>query len=257
MGIAGRHFLTLIETRDGRYGGLPLLFALFSLLISGCPRLPEYALPHIGITGDDLVFSDKGFTYRKLTIHDFQALSPPKALSGHSQNIFAHSSLRLRLSKTTNAVITSGYSDYFDQIFWSGHVKFIRLEAVIIPGNSWWNPKVPREKRGYVLQHEQIHFALMEIAARRLSKRIQKELVSFFVIDSSRQGVEDQLREKISTLIQEENKEIVYEHTAFDEDTSLYFDPARQQWWFDKVKKQLRESGRVHHDPEPDHKFMP
>lgn len=252
LGIERGPFTTLFA-RVGMDGFLFFLLLLLSLPVSGCPRLPEYALPHVGVM-DGAVFSGKGFTYRKLTVHDFRAQSPAKALSGHSNSIFAHSSIQLRLRKETKFIITPGYSDYFGQIFWSGHVQFIGFEAVFIPDNSWWNPKVPPEKRAYVLQHEQIHFALMEIAARQLSRRVRKDLASFFVIDSNRRGVEDQIKEKISTLIREENKKIVNQHTAFDEDTSLYFDPEKQQWWFDKVKKQLLEFRNDSHDLDPGRK---
>jgi hypothetical protein len=55
-------------------------------------------------------------------------------------------------------------------------------------------------------------------------------------------------------LTQEENKKIVKEHTAFDEDASLYFDPEKQQWWFDKVNKQLREFRNHSHDLDPGRK---
>jgi len=253
LGIERGQFSTLFAM-IGIYRFLPCLLLIISLLTSGCPRLPEYALPHVGVMGDDRVFSGNGFTYRKLTVNDFRAQSPPKALSGHSNSIFAHSCIQLRLSKETKFIITSGYSDYFDQIFWSGNIQFIGFEAVLIPDNSWWNPRVPPEKRAYVLQHEQIHFALMELAARQLSQRVQKDLDSFFVIDSSRQGIEDQIREKISSLTQEENKKIVHEHTAFDEDTSLYFDPEKQQRWFDKVNRQLREFRHYSHDLDPGRK---
>ncbi|HHD64223.1 MAG TPA: hypothetical protein ENK96_07675 [Desulfobulbaceae bacterium] len=230
------------------------LLLLLSLLISGCPRLPEYALPHINTMGGDLDFSGKGFTYRALTVHDFRAQSPPEALSGHSKKIFAHSCIRIRLSKETRVNITYSYNDYFSQFFWSGNVQSIGFEAAMIPDCSWWNRNVPLEKRAYVLQHEQVHFALMELAARRLSRRVRKDFSSLFVIDSSRQGAEDQLKEKISAMIQEENKKILHAHTSFDEDCSLYFDPEKQQWWFDKVKNELRKTSTLQHSPDSGHK---
>ena len=105
-----------------------------------------------------------------------------------------------------------------------------------VPGGT---PGVPPEKKAYVLQHEQIHFALMELAARRLNRRVRKDISSFSVIDSSRQGVEEQLKEKISALVKGENKKILQTHTSFDEDCSLSFDPRKQQWWFDRVNKEL------------------
>ncbi|RUM40276.1 MAG: hypothetical protein DSY57_00015, partial [Desulfobulbus sp.] len=196
------------------------LVLLFSLLLTGCPRLPEYALPHINTIDSERVLSGKGFTYRALTVHDFRAQSPPKAVSGHAGNIFAHSSIHLRLSRKTRFFITHGYNDSFDQSFWAGSIQSIGFEAVMDPACSWWNPRVPPEKKAYVLQHEQIHFALMEIAARRLSRRVGKNLSVFSVIDSSRQGVEEQLKEKISTLVKGENRKILQTHTSFDENCS-------------------------------------
>ncbi|HHB75912.1 MAG TPA: hypothetical protein ENK84_05145 [Desulfobulbus sp.] len=224
---------------DGMQGFSCGLVLLFSLLLTGCPRLPEYALPHINTTGGNLVLSGKGFTYRALTVHDFRAQSPPKAVSGHSENIFAHSCIHLQLSRKTRFFITHGYNDYFARSFWAGSVQSLEFVAVMNPACSWWNPNVPPEKKAYVLQHEQIHFALMELAARRLNRRVGKDISSFSVIDSSRQGVEEQLKEKISALVQGENIKILQAHTSFDEDCSLYFDPEKQQWWFDKVNREL------------------
>ncbi len=40
----------------------------------------------------------------------------------------------------------------------------------MLPERSWWNPGIPAGLRTYVLRHEQINFALTEIAARRLTQ---------------------------------------------------------------------------------------
>ena len=34
---------------------------------------------------------------------------------------------------------------------------------------------------------------------------------------------------------------ILKEHLAFDEDTSMIFNPKQQRWWLNKVKKAMRE----------------
>jgi len=196
-----------------------LFLILFSLLLNGCVHLPDYALPHIEETNSNHVSLKQGFTYRKLTVNDFR-----------------------RPSKDSKFIINSSYSNYYDQILWFGRIQSIAFEAVMLPDYSWWNPAVSRKKTPYVLQHEQIHFALMELAARHLTQQAQADIDDILVVDSSRQGAHEQLMERIAALIQAGNDEMIKEHTAFDEDTSLYNDPEKQQWWFDRVNNQLQET---------------
>ena len=217
-----------------------LVLLVFSLLISGCPHLPDYALPHIEIMDSDEEALKHGFTYRTLTIDDFRAPALPKHLAAHTKNFQAHSRIQIRPTKDSEFTMNSSF--YYNQTVWSGRMKYIAFEAVMLPEYSWWNPNVSRKKYAYVLQHEQIHFALMELAARQLTQQAQEDIDALFVIDSTPQGVREQLHEKINALIQAKNEEIIKEHTAFDEDTSLYLDPEKQQWWFEKVTNQLVNS---------------
>ena len=219
-----------------------LLLILFSLLLNSCARLPDYALPHIEETKSNQLSFKQGFTYRKLTVNDFRAPSLPEHMSEHAKHFNARSRIQIRPSTESQFIINSSYNEYYDQIIWSGRIQSIVFEAVMLPDYSWWNPAVSREKIAYVLQHEQIHFALMELAARHLTQQAQADIDAMHVIDSTRQGVHDQLLEKVKELIQAEHDEIIKEHTAFDEDTSLYNDPEKQQWWFDRVNNQLRDT---------------
>jgi hypothetical protein len=221
----------------------PFLIFLFSLLLAGCPQLPEYARPRVAASaaGCRSVSTMSAFPYRALVIGDFRAPSLPAELSEHGNRFLAHSSIQIRPTAATKSVVSSAYSPYFDTVIWSGRIVAIGFEAVMLPDRSWWNPKVTGEQTAYVLQHEQIHFALVELAARRLTRRAQQDIANLFVVDSSRQGVEEQLEEKISALIQAEQAAILEEHTAFDEDASLYFDPKKQQQWFDRVSRKLQE----------------
>jgi len=219
-----------------------LLLILFSLLLNSCARLPDYALPHIEETKSNQLSLKQGFTYRKIKVNDFCAPSLPEHMSEHAKYFNARSRIQIRPSKETKFIINSSYNDYYDQTIWSGRIQSIAFEAVMLPDYSWWNPAVSREKIAYVLQHEQIHFALMELAARHLTQQAQADIDAILVIDSTRQGVHDQLLEKVKELIQAEHDEIIKEHTAFDEDTSLYNDPEKQQWWFDRVNNQLRDT---------------
>ena len=38
---------------------------------------------------------------------------------------------------------------------------------------AWWNDKIASEQPAYVLEHEQIHFAIFELEARALNARAE------------------------------------------------------------------------------------
>jgi len=219
-----------------------LLLILLAPLISGCPQLPDYALPHIGGMDRDQLSCKQGFTYRALTVEDFRAPSLPDQLAEDITKFYAYSRMQIRPTRDSKFVITSRFSDYYNKLIWAGSVSSLAFEAVMFPDLSWWNPTITGQKTAYVLQHEQVHFALMELAARQLTRQVHQDIAALFIIDSSRQGVQDQLRKEVEALITAKNEEVIQEHTAFDQQTSLYVDPEKQQWWFVRVCSQLKES---------------
>jgi hypothetical protein len=212
---------------------------LLALLIAGCARLPEYARQHFHKLEEASASSGEGFRYRALTVEDFKApsLSPPYEEYNHHIN--AHSCISIRPSETSKVRITQCV--YGGKMFFVGSITEVQFEAVFVPACSWWNPEVPGNRRSYVLQHEQIHFALAELAARRLTREAREELKNFLAIDATYQNVQDELREKVDTLTREAMAASFEEHTDFDEDTSLYYDPRAQRWWLEEVEGRLAE----------------
>jgi hypothetical protein len=210
------------------------------LLFFGCAQLPEYARPHIIEIDNRQEFLKKGFTYRQLTVDDFQALELPANIEPHAKNIAAHACCRIRAAKESKFAIARGYLN--QQIHYFGSIKYIGFEAVMIPDCSWLNPHVPEEKLEYVLEHEQIHFALMEIAAIKLTREAKEETKNFMAIQSTYKDAQDEISAKIRDLVRSANEAVLKEHTAFDEDTSLYFDPESQRRWLERVEDELLKS---------------
>ena len=85
------------------------------------------------------------------------------------------------------------------------------------------------------------HFALTELTARRLSKKIQRKMQNFVVNDTSREGAKEQLKRKVAALLQETHTIETERQLEFDLETSLYFDPKKQQEWFDDITLQLQD----------------
>jgi hypothetical protein len=214
------------------FGYLQLLLAL-----AACAQLPEYARPRVVDFDNRQVSMDRAFTYRTLNVDDFQAESLPEDLESHAQNIAAHACCRLRTAKNARYKITRGYLN--QKIHYFGSIEYVEFEAVMVPDCSWLNPKVDEKKLDYVLQHEQIHFALMELAARKLNRESKDEVKNFIAIQSTYGATRDEITARIKNMVRRANEQVLLEHTAFDEETSLFFEPETQQRWYERIEKQL------------------
>ena len=210
------------------------------LLAVGCAQLPDYAKPQFRLPDHNKDSPEYGFTYRQLTVDDFKALSLPEKFTVHAKNLNARVCTNIRLTRDSKFIVNPvnfrGKKSYFASI------QDIAFEAVMIPSCSWWNPQISEEKKVYALQHEQIHFALTEIAARRLTQEAREVASSLLVIQSTLKGARDEISVKIRAMVQAAMDESLKEHTAFDEDTSLFFDPKKQRWWLERVEEQLRKT---------------
>jgi hypothetical protein len=90
-----------------------------------------------------------------------------------------------------------------------------------------------------VLQHEQIHFALMELAARKLTHEARALTKKFVAIRTTHKDAQSEILATIEDMIRSASEDSLKEHTAFDQDTSLHFDPEKQRQWLDLVEEQL------------------
>ena len=234
-------------SRLEKYTNRLIGYAVLSLsltLITACAQLPDYAKPRrIQIDGIPHL-NPTGFTYRQLTPGDFRATSLPENLSTHGERINAQSAIQIRLTADSSFSITRW--PFFDQINYTGNITHLAFEAVMIPDNSWWSPKTKAEMTVYVLQHEQIHFALTELAARKLTIDAQKWASNLLVIRPTPQQVHSEVAQQIKDMINSAMEANQKRHEEFDKDTSLFYTPSWQAWWLETVEKELKqtESGK-------------
>jgi hypothetical protein len=217
------------------------LTVLFLVALSaGCFRLPDYARPQFYVPENGAAISRDSFTYRTLTIEDFRARDLPSAYSRHHHRINAHSCISIRPAKGMQAQISTGAYD--GHLFFMGRLLQVRFEAVFVPGCSWWRPDIPEEQQAYVLQHEQIHFALAELAARRLTREARKELADYLAVGDSQEAVKEELSDKIQAMARDAMEASFEEHMDFDEETSLTYDPDAQRRWMEEVARRLAQT---------------
>jgi len=215
---------------------------LWLALTLACARLPEYARPRMVQAPEQRETFEAGFPYRPLTPADFRAASLSGELAEHAERINAHATIRIRVTADSSIRITRG--DFSGQSYFFGSIGHLAFEAVMLPDQSWWNPKIPANRRGYVLQHEQIHFALTELAARQLTSDAHKWASDVLVIEPTTKEVLAELARLINDRINAAMKASLKRQAQFDEDTSLFYSPKWQQWWLSTVEDELKKSHR-------------
>jgi len=94
----------------------------------------------------------------------------------------------------------------------------------------------------YVLQHEQIHFALTELAARRLTRDTVSPAAELLVVQPNPQEVQSELTRQVRDWITAAMTANLKRHAEFDEHTSLFYNPRRQQWWAREVEGELHRT---------------
>ena len=219
-------------------------------LVPTCAELPEYARPHM-VQSDELQMKPPtGFAYRPLTREDFRATSLSGQQAEHAERINAYTATLIRLSADSSFRITSG--DLYGQRYFFGRIERLGFEAVMLPDRSWWSPRIPANMGDYVLQHEQIHFALTELAARQLTIDIQKWASEVLVMEPTPQEVQAELSKQIKDRINAAMQVNLKRQAEFDEDTSLFFNPKWQRWWALTVEEELRRTHRERKDHKKD-----
>lgn len=225
----------IITNQRGFITGCIMLLATFS----GCARLPYYAMPRAGLHAGDPAALGDGITYRQLTRADFKATSLPLDRVRHEKSINAYTCTRIRPGRDAKFVVSR--ARYGESVIYIGSIRQIAFEAIMLPGCSWWNPALPTKNSAYVRQHEQIHFAIVELTAHQLTARAQEKLGTFLAIHPTHNAAMDEITATVKQMIRSATDESLKRHTAFDEDTSLFHSPKWQRWWLEKVECELAQ----------------
>ena len=95
---------------------------------------------------------------------------------------------------------------------------------------SWWNPSSTNPV-DYQLEHEQIHFALAEISARRLNAAGPELLRKIHATGTSAEAVQEDVKEQVNQVLRDETARLTERNRAFDLDTSVAMNPKKQAEW--------------------------
>jgi hypothetical protein len=222
-----------------RLSGLLLCLAALS-----CSRLPDYAAPR----GEMARMGTTDFTdsigYRTVEKADFKGSAPPPdyGANGYKLGAITCASIVMRPEPQimTRWVRKDGETQWFAEL-----KEPPRYLAVMRRRCSWWNPKT--EFHDYQLQHEQIHFAHTEIAARKLNALAAEIDKAARVSGSSQKEVAADCEEALVAPFKENVEALLARGLKFDEQTSGLHAVDVQKRWFDAAMKELEELSAYEH----------
>ena len=173
--------------------------------------------------------------YRALTRADYRAAEPPAHVAAHARSFGAF---------TCANVVPEGMTRVLFEPTGAPGTYLARLEktafhAEMDRGCSWWNPQGVAIPADYVLQHEQIHFALTEIQARHLTAKLRELRLR----TDSPPSATSELQGRYNEALEDATAELLRTSTAFDEDTSGRYEPGRQARWLERVEAELARTG--------------
>jgi hypothetical protein len=219
---------------------LLLLLAVLAACVSPQPQteapsrgssLPEFARPHAEpMRPEDYAATDV-IRYRQVARADFRASQPPARIATNAAKMGAYTCVhvlpvgdpRVKVQPQPDGSLVA-------------RLESVRFRAEMDRSCSWWNDET-RLDPSYVLEHEQIHFALAEIQARRLTAEIR----SIEIVERDPGRANQEIQRVFDRAARESSEALLRENTRFDEETSFRFVPAVQKRWLRAVERQLAD----------------
>ncbi len=212
------------------------VLALSALLVA-CSALPDHARPRAEVMDPASYRATDVIRYRRLTRTDFRATEPPRQVAAHAKSFGAFTCANIVPEGMTRPRIEPSREPGIHVASFEN----VEFHAEMDRACSWWNPAGPPVPSAYVLEHEQIHFALTEIQARRLNVAMREVRLR----TDSPHSVAAELERRYHALLEAAGKDLLRTSTEFDEDTSGSYQPERQSRWLARVESELARTGRA------------
>jgi hypothetical protein len=223
------------------WGGV---FAAGVLALAACAAhtLPEYAAPKGGVSDDpaSIDMSDV-ISYRPLVQADFKSRQPPPQFAPYAARIGA-ATCGYIVSTPETRIMTQPVRSGAGQVRYRATPFHLRFVAAMDRKCSWWNPKDLGIPQDYILQHEQIHFAIVELEARRLNASVPELEARLEATAATREAAAHLVQQGLEAEVQKHMEGILARSRAFDEDTSMGHKPEQQKRWWNRVQSELAAS---------------
>jgi len=216
-----------------------LILAAAGLLACSSPSLPEYAAPKGRVIDTQTEPPPQDLIgYRRLERADFKGTQPPPSFLAYAERIGA-ATCALVLITRNSQVLAREVRAPNGATRWHASVLSLGFEARMDRSCSWWNSDLEAFPPDYVLQHEQIHFALVELEARRLNADLLQIAERVKVTGTSREEVGRIASQRLRAVLEASKQNIIEISREFDEDTSMGHKPEQQTEWALRVEAEL------------------
>lgn len=235
--------------------GTTALVAFMSFELA-CSALPDSAAPKGGVVAASELDDSDVIPYRRLTRADFRGTAVPAPFAAVADRVGAATCGQVRTTPDTQ-IFVQGTTSPGGETHYFAKVKRLRFRALMDRSCSWWNDKVASFAPEYVLEHEQIHFALYELGARKLNEQVEDITDDVENEGPSVEAVQAHAENAINGALEDAVSDILDQNREFDEDTSLGYQPARQKEWLSRVTTALAETERWAILVQPSHDAAP
>jgi len=215
--------------------------AYATIIFLAWAQLPEFAAPKGGVVEPGTVDLSDVITYRTLTRADFKGTNPPPWFAAVADRVGAATCAYVLTTPDTNMKVDAVRSPGGETVYRAvpQNLAFI---ARMDRNCSWWNDAQERVPAEYVLEHEQIHFALFEIEARRMNAESEEIKAKLHAEAPSIEAAAAIAQRKLEEQIALRLDVVLARNRAFDEDTSMGHEPEKQKRWWDRVQSELAAS---------------
>lgn len=217
----------------------PWLLTLLGIALFACASRAQDLGPRGRVVGDRASLDQSDvIPYRTLARADFKGRRPPPDAAPYVDRIGAATCAQILTTPDTQMAIQESGSDAGKKVF-RAKVHHLAFFAQMDRNCSWWNPDPVGLPQDYILQHEQIHFALFELEARRLNASVPELSARLAVKAESPEAATRLAQQRLQEEIRKRLASILARSREFDEQTSMGHEPDAQQRWWKQVQSEL------------------
>ncbi|MGI9433120.1 MAG: hypothetical protein ACR2PQ_12940 [Myxococcota bacterium] len=213
------------------------LLALFAAIVS-CATAPGRPEATGGIVDPATLDRSDVIPYRALARSDFRGKHPPPAFAQYADQLGAATCAQILSTPDTQLVAEPSRGPDGRVVYRTRSVQ-LGFHAQMDRNCSWWNPRDVGLPEEYILEHEQIHFALFELEARRLNRVIPELEKHLHATAESPRAAIQIAQQQLERELQARMQGILARSREFDEDTSMGHRPEQQRLWWDRVHSEL------------------
>lgn len=216
---------------------------LLSSIVAAPSNLPDFARGFGKVVDPRQVDMSDVISYRRITREDFKATRLMEQKREHGEKIGAMTCAHL-MSDSGSEVIATPVRGTGAAAEYEISVRNLGFRALMNRRCSWWTSRPLPFPEAYLLEHEQIHFALYELEARELNARAGAIAAAMRVRARSKSEGMSAIQRKVEEALGGGVRELLARSDRFDADTSLVYEPEKQKEWLRVVESELAATAR-------------